>query len=262
MRRARWQLLSLATLSLAACDGREVSVFELPAHVGGAAGSTAGTSASAGSESASAGSSAGKEAAPAGSSNGGSFSGSGGGPSLDGGDTGSSGKGAGVPGSGGGVSCSEQPDCMPGWICEKQGCDAPTGICVPWPPACFPNYNPVCGCDGVTYWNDCIRLRSGAGLAGPDICRAGACTCEVGADCNVPYASCSHLLPPGETMCGHGEGACWVLPPQCPPPPQDAKLWRECKPPEAGGMGGCLDMCAAIATEHSYAELHRGDICQ
>ena len=38
MRRARWQLLSLASLTLAACDGREMPVFELPAHVAGALG--------------------------------------------------------------------------------------------------------------------------------------------------------------------------------------------------------------------------------
>ena len=43
MRRARWQLLSLASLTLAACDGREMPVFELPAHVAGA-GTSAGTS--------------------------------------------------------------------------------------------------------------------------------------------------------------------------------------------------------------------------
>ena len=255
MMRARWHVLSLATVSLVACDGREVSVFELPAHVAGA-GSSAGTS-SAGTSSATAGSSAGKDAALAGGSSGGSGGGGGRGPTSDGGMPGS---GAGMPGSGGGVSCSDQEPCELGWTCERQGCDAPTGVCVPWPPACFPSYNPVCGCNGVTYWNDCIRLRSGAGLAGPDICRVGACTCEVGADCNVPYASCSHLLPPG-AMCGKGEGACWMLPPVCPPPPPDAKLWRECTPPDQGGQGGCLDLCGAIATEHSYAELHRGDTC-
>lgn len=258
----RWPLLPFTTLSLVACDGRELPVFELPAQVAGA-GSTASTGGQAGSSSATAGSSAGKEAALAGSSSGGAGGGgSGGGSStLQGGSGGSYGNSAGMPGSGGGVSCSDEEPCEFGWTCERQGCDAPTGVCVPWPPDCFPNYNPVCGCDGVTYWNDCIRLRSGARLAGPDICRAGACTCEVGADCNVPYASCSHLLPPG-AMCGHGEGACWVLPPVCPPPPVGAKLWRECKPPEQGGTGGCLDLCSAIATEHSYAELHRGDVCQ
>jgi hypothetical protein len=75
----------------------------------------------------------------------------------------------------------------------------------------------------------------------------------------VPYASCSHLLPPGE-MCGHGMGACWVLPPQCEPS-ADSKMWRECKPPEPGQIPGCLDTCQAIASEHTYAELHRDEVC-
>lgn len=263
MRRSGWHWLSLASLTFVACDGREVPVFELPAHVGGVAGSSAGTSTSAGANSNSAGSSAGTDSAPAGSSSAGTGGSGGGGrgPTTDGGSAGSYGNGAGMPGSAGSASCSDAEPCQLGWTCERQGCDAPNGVCVPWPPDCFPNYNPVCGCDGVTYWNDCIRLRSGARLAGSDICRASACTCEVGADCNVPYASCSHLLPPG-AMCGHGEGACWVLPPVCPPPPVGAKLWLECKPPDQGGQGGCLDMCSAIATEHSYAELHRGEVCQ
>lgn len=261
MRRTSWHWLSLASLSLAACDGREVPVFELPAQVGGMAGSSAGSS-SAGAISASAGSSAGKETTSAGSSTGGgSVGGGAGGPSSEGGGAGSFGNGGGTPGGAGGEPCNDKADCMPGWMCEKKDCSAAPGVCVPWPPDCIPIYNPVCGCDGVTYWNDCLRLRAGTPLAGPDICRAGACTCEVGADCNVPYASCSHLLPPGE-MCGHGMGNCWVLPPLCPFPPPGAKMWRECKPPDQGGTGACMDMCAAIATEHSYAELHRGEICQ
>jgi Kazal-type serine protease inhibitor domain len=173
------------------------------------------------------------------------------------------GNAAGIPGAGGAgpATCGVDTDCMPGWLCEKQGCDALTGVCVPWPLFCPPAPAPVCGCDGITYWNDCIRLQSPghAQQQSPDQCRANACTCEVGADCMVPYASCSHLLPTGE-VCGHGMGACWVLPPQCEPS-ADSKMWRECKPPDPGQLPGCLDTCNAIATEHTYGELHRGDTC-
>lgn len=260
MRQSLPQLL-LLTVTLLACEGREIAVFELPALVAG----DAGTSGLAGSTSGAGVGGMGGGAATSGSSSGGSSSGGssagGGALATSGGAAGEGiGNDAGGFGSGGGPPrCGADSDCMPGWLCEKQGCDALTGVCVPWPVFCPPNPAPVCGCDGVTYWNDCIRLQSHARLAAFDQCRATACTCEVGADCMVPYASCSHLLPPGE-MCGHGMGACWVLPPQCQPS-ADSKMWRECKPPDVGELPGCLDTCQAIASEHSYAELHRNEAC-
>jgi hypothetical protein len=250
---------ALLVLLLTACDGRELSVFELPAKIQpGGAGGLAGAS--------SANTSGGTAGAMLPTSGGGGSAadvvggGAGGGGGSYGGFMAPSG---GMPGAAGAASpapCGVDLDCSPGWICEKSGCDAPTGGCVPWPPFCPPDPNPVCGCDGVTYWNDCIRQQSPmhAQVAQPGVCSVTACACEVGADCSVPYASCSHLMGPGE-MCGHGMGSCWVLPPQCGPS-NDSKMWRECKPPDAG-TAKCLDTCSAIATEHSYAELHRGDTC-
>jgi len=44
------------------------------------------------------------------------------------------------------------------------------GVCVPRPDICPDVFDPVCGCDGVTYANDCLRLNAGATLA-----HAGAC---------------------------------------------------------------------------------------
>ncbi|HXQ24069.1 MAG TPA: Kazal-type serine protease inhibitor domain-containing protein [Candidatus Acidoferrales bacterium] len=44
------------------------------------------------------------------------------------------------------------------------------GECVERPEICPEVVDPVCGCDGVTYPNDCWRLNAGATLA-----HAGAC---------------------------------------------------------------------------------------
>lgn len=236
-------LLGLA-LAVLACDGRELTVFALLAQGGGDTGGTAGAG-GAGTPSA-----AGEPLAPAASSSG----------SSTGGSAGGSGS-AGIGGVGGlpPASCQSTEDCSPGWLCDKPECLVTAGSCVPWPAICSPNPDPVCGCDGVTYWNDCIRLRSEAQRSHPGQCRTTACACETAGDCKVPYASCSHLRAPGD-MCGRGMGACWVLPPQCEPS-VDSKMWRECKPPDTGPPAPCVDTCRAIASERPYAEPLRGDTC-
>lgn len=238
-----------------ACEGRELTVFDVQvaplagsAGVGGDSGST---SVSGGSGSSGGGSSGspGSSGTPAGGDFGG-FAGT----DSSGGQVSTGGAGDVTP-----MPCSNRFDCGPGWVCQKPSCDATVGECVQWPSLCPSDPSPVCGCDGVTYWNDCIRLNSYAQLAGPEPCRESARTCDFGPDCNVPYASCSHLIPSGE-MCGHSLGACWVLPPQCGPN-ADKKRWRECKPPDLGPPGPCVDTCTAIASERPHAELHRGELC-
>ena len=45
------------------------------------------------------------------------------------------------------------------------------GTCVIRPEACLAIYDPVCGCDAVTYSNECVRLAAGATLAHVGECR-------------------------------------------------------------------------------------------
>jgi hypothetical protein len=55
--------------------------------------------------------------------------------------------------------------CPKGYTCDVRACCCDiAGVCVPLPQACPKIYKPVCGCDRVTYSNDCERLRAGAAL--------------------------------------------------------------------------------------------------
>lgn len=67
--------------------------------------------------------------------------------------------------------------CPAGMFCDLMGCgmisDA-AGICQPTDGVCSAVYAPVCGCNGQTYGNDCLRILSGVLKASDGACGAGA----------------------------------------------------------------------------------------
>ena len=69
----------------------------------------------------------------------------------------------------GGFRPAGSPDCAPGLFCQHQpgalcgAADAP-GECVSIPEVCADIFDPVCGCDGVTYSNACEASASQAGI--------------------------------------------------------------------------------------------------
>jgi len=109
----------------------------------------------------------------------------------------------------GGVACGAMQYCLydsaGGASC---GADDGGGVCTPRPAACPSLFDPVCGCDGADYVNDCV-----AHAAGTDVSSYGTCAAPV-TDCRTTGCaageSCIVCGPPGTgyscipdgTLCG------------------------------------------------------------
>ena len=108
-----------------------------------------------------------------------------------------------------GLACSKSESC------DVIGCypDA-AGTCVPWMAGCPKNLAPVCGCNGVTYGNDCERVKAGVAKSKDGACApvANGCnladptSCPSGSYCAVPIGLCK-----GSGSCVKKPGACIAL---------------------------------------------------
>jgi len=57
-------------------------------------------------------------------------------------------------------ACRYDKDCSVNQFCEFDTCSSETGKCIDIPEVCPSLWDPVCGCDGNDYPNDCVRRVS------------------------------------------------------------------------------------------------------
>lgn len=153
-----------------------------------------------------------------------------------------------------GMPCTNASDCRASDFCDKHDCGDALGECHPRPIFCDTDGAFVCGCDNVTYWNDCLRRAGGvaASVAG-ECANPATCGGSSGQQCPAFGASCAHLFPGGGPPgpCPFDAlGLCWVLPPKCPPS-TGGQGWGICTDPD----GACTDACTAIRAEVPYRSL-------
>lgn len=68
------------------------------------------------------------------------------------------------------LECNSNDDCTKdNEFCELSGCEG-SGLCTEKPDACTEDYQPVCGCNEVTYSNDCKRQSAGVSKSASGEC--------------------------------------------------------------------------------------------
>ncbi|MEE9296824.1 MAG: hypothetical protein V3W34_17915 [Phycisphaerae bacterium] len=79
------------------------------------------------------------------------------------------------------------------------------GICTPMPKGCFDVWDPVCGCDGVTYGNECEADAVGVSIDHLGECETGACCLPNAAGLPSCVITTQHeCLNEGGAYQGHG----------------------------------------------------------
>ncbi len=95
-----------------------------------------------------------------------------------------------------GLDCHDDTTCDDYLYCGKESGDCGgAGICRPYAEFCHENYDPVCGCDGTTYGNECDAASAGVNVASHGACETicggiAGIGCDQREFCELPADTC------------------------------------------------------------------------
>jgi len=109
-------------------------------------------------------------------------------------------------------SCVRDTDCptSSAQYCQRNSCNATSGLCAIVPDFCSSEFDPVCGCDGLTYSNACLAATAKTSVDYLGECMINVVTCLNNSDCSGGEF-CQQT-----TSC-FDVGFCNRIPTSCPP---------------------------------------------
>jgi hypothetical protein len=170
---------------------------------------------------------------------------------------------------------AESTACETGEFCQPTTCGESPGVCEATPVSCDGQpYSPVCGCNDVTYVNDCVRQLAQVGLRSAQACSDTAAFCGGPTKCAPSSAGdsvCAYVIPPLPSflvqpflnpqlgLCGaatsgvsEGFGICWVVPKTSPAVDGGPVLHKIL--PSCEISPTCLNPYVALQTSGIYLE--------
>lgn len=148
-------------------------------------------------------------------------------------------------------SCKGNAECAIDELCAMNSCDASQGTCRPRPFCDDEERVPVCGCDGMIYFTDCLRRQERIVATKPlSQCRT---PCTTDRDCPV-NARCGRVFPDWQLCSDTRQGVCWRLPSECGS--NTRARYESCN----GAADRCETLCRAVASGDPYY-LSFGDSC-
>jgi Kazal-type serine protease inhibitor domain len=156
----------------------------------------------------------------------------------------------------GAPNCTTNAECTAFEVCTRAACGDAAGLCETRPVTCSNTFAPSCGCDGVTYFNDCLRASNGTSLRRLGECGRDARRCVRDKTPCEGEAYCARFVSEGPQCTDPDRdptGSCWVIPRNCDGSSNE-DVWELC---DKASPNTCVDICTAAVKGQAFVRRTR-----